>query len=182
MVANFNNYNFPLDSIWLDIDYADGRRYFTWKPDSFGDPVEMQQNISATYKKLVAIIDPHIKAETGFFVYDGGIEADVFVKNQDGSVFEGDCWPGTSTYVDFLNPAGRDYYASLYAYDKFNGSTPTLAGIWNDMNEPTVFADDLEKTMANDIPHYPGDVLHRDVHNIYGLLNVLSKMISNDTL
>ncbi|KAG5882816.1 hypothetical protein JTB14_024572, partial [Gonioctena quinquepunctata] len=79
------------------------------------------------------------------------------------------CWPGLSSYIDFLNPEARDYYASWYSYEKFKGSTEVLAGIWNDMNEPSVFDDSLEKTMPFELVHY-GNVLHRDIHNIYGFL------------
>jgi alpha-glucosidase (family GH31 glycosyl hydrolase) len=89
VVANFDNYNFQLDAIWLDIDHTDGQRYFTWNPDTFSDPIEMQNNISATNRKLVAISDPHIKVEKGYSVYDGALENEFFVKNSDGSVFEG---------------------------------------------------------------------------------------------
>ncbi|KAJ3617106.1 hypothetical protein MTP99_009103 [Tenebrio molitor] len=173
VVANFTTYNFPLDVIWLDIEYTDGKKYFTWDSNMFSDPVEMQQNISATNKRLVTIIDPHIKVETGYSVYDGALEKDVFVKNADGSNFEGDCWPGLSSYMDFWNPAARDYYSSFYSYDNFPSTTPVLAGIWNDMNEPSVFDNSIEKTLPGDALHY-GGVVHRDIHNIYGLLHTMS--------
>lgn len=112
VVANFNSHNIPLDVIWLDIDYTDGKKYFTWDYTQFSDPVEMQQNISATHKRLVTIIDPHIKVEEGYAVYDGALEQDLFVKLSDGSNFEGDCWPGLSSYMDFLNPDAREYYGN----------------------------------------------------------------------
>lgn len=86
-------------------------------------------------------------------------------------LFKGDCWPGPSNYIDFLNPAARDLYASMYKYDNFVNTTPTIAGIWNDMNEPSVFDDSLEKTMPNNAVHY-GGALHRDLHNTYGFLQV----------
>ncbi|KAH0820425.1 hypothetical protein GEV33_002366 [Tenebrio molitor] len=173
VVANFTTYNFPLDVIWLDIEYTDAKKYFTWDSNMFSDPVEMQQNISATNKRLVTIIDPHIKAETGYSVYDGALEKDLFVKNADGSNFEGDCWPGLSSYIDFLNPEARNYYSSFYSYDNFPSTTPVLAGIWNDMNEPSVFDNSIEKTLPGDTLHY-GGVVHRDIHNIYGLLHTMS--------
>lgn len=82
-----------------------------------------------------------------------------------------DCFPGASHYADFLNPEARNYFGSLYSYDNFANTTPTLAGIWNDMNEPRVFDDNTDGTFPNDIVHY-GNVLHRDSHNIYGFLQV----------
>lgn len=171
VIANLDNNDFPVDVIWLDIEYTDGKRYFTWNLNAFSDPIEMQQNISSTDRKLVTIIDPHIKVDENYEVYTGALEKDFFVKYPNGTVFEGDCWPGKSSYIDFLNPDAREYYGSFYNYSKFNYTTKTLAGIWNDMNEPSVFDDSTEKTMPGDIVHY-GGASHRDIHNIYGLLHV----------
>jgi alpha 1,3-glucosidase len=169
VVANFDNYNFQLDAIWLDIDHTDGQRYFTWNPDTFSDPIEMQNNISATNRKLVAISDPHIKVEKGYSVYDGALENEFFVKNSDGSVFEGRCYPGASSYIDFLNPEARNYYGGRYSYENFPGTTSTLAGIWNDMNEPVVF-DLPEYTIPGDSLHFR-NVRHMEMHNAYGMLH-----------
>lgn len=41
---------------------------------------------------------------------------------------------------------------------------------WNDMNEPSVF-NGPEVTMPKDMMHY-GGWEHRDVHNLYGLMQV----------
>lgn len=56
---------------------------------NFTDPLEMQANLSATDRKLVVIIDPHIKVEEGYFVYDGALENGYFIVTEDGAVFEG---------------------------------------------------------------------------------------------
>lgn len=76
--------NFPMDAIWLDIDYTDAKKYFTWHPDNFKDPVGMQKTIASTNRKLVTIIDPHIKVENGYSVYDGA-KGMYFVKNSTGT-------------------------------------------------------------------------------------------------
>lgn len=171
VIENFVNNNIPLDGLWLDIDYTDGYKYFTWNPSTYSDPKTLLDYIDSVNKKLVTIIDPHIKVETGYGVYDGALEKDLFVKNSDGSVFQGPCWPGTSSYMDFLNPDAREYYGSMYSYDNFPGSSPTIGGIWNDMNEPSVFDNSLEMTLPADAIHY-GNVKHRNIHNIYGFLHV----------
>jgi alpha 1,3-glucosidase len=133
----------------------------------------VQETNASTNRKLVTIIDPHIKVESGYNVYDGALNDDLFVKNADGSVFEGPCWPGVSSYMDFLKPEARDYYASMHSYDNFQGSTSTIAGIWNDMNEPSVFDSSLEMTLPADSLHN-GSVRHREIHNIYGLLHTMA--------
>ncbi|KAK6034694.1 hypothetical protein COOONC_27800 [Cooperia oncophora] len=40
------------------------------------------------------------------------------VKKRDGTVYEGNCWPGDSTYIDFINPDARKFWAGLFAFDK----------------------------------------------------------------
>lgn len=72
--------------------------------------------------------------------------------------------------MDFLNPQARQYYASLFSYEKFEGSTNILH-IWNDENEPAINGGD-ENTLPKDVVHYGGRK-HRDVHNQYGFYQAL---------
>jgi alpha 1,3-glucosidase len=53
----------------------------------------------------VAIIDPHIKRVDDFYVYKEAKELDLLAKKADGSEYEGWCWTGSSSWVDFFNPA-----------------------------------------------------------------------------
>lgn len=76
--------NFPMDAVWLDIDYTDQKKYFTWNPDTFSDPKGMQEYIASTNRKLVTIIDPHIKVDETYYVYNGA-KGKYFVKSDDGS-------------------------------------------------------------------------------------------------
>ncbi|XP_065170416.1 neutral alpha-glucosidase AB-like [Atheta coriaria] len=156
---------FPLDVMWLDIDYTDGKRYFTWDYNAFPDPIAMQYELSQRNLRLVTIIDPHIKAENGYFVYDQMRENGYYVMNPDGTIYQGSCWPGLSSYVDFFNPDALNWWSSLYGYSTY-ANTTAIVHIWNDMNEPSVF-DVEEKTMAWDILHY-GNIQHKEVHNMYG--------------
>ncbi|KAJ8949570.1 hypothetical protein NQ318_016201 [Aromia moschata] len=168
VVALFDVHDFQLDVIWLDDGHSNGNRYFEFNPVNFTNPKEMFSNISSTGRKAVSISDPHIKIADDYNVYTGA-KNKYFVKWENGSDFEGICWPGLSSWIDFLNPEAREYYAGWYAFDKFNGSTETLAGIWNDMNEPATFDESLERTFPSELIHY-GNIKHRDVHNIYGLM------------
>ncbi|KMU74661.1 neutral alpha-glucosidase AB [Coccidioides immitis RMSCC 3703] len=36
----FDMYQIPYDVIWLDIEYTDQKKYFTWDPHTFPDPIE----------------------------------------------------------------------------------------------------------------------------------------------
>ncbi|KAI5737505.1 hypothetical protein M8J76_014234 [Diaphorina citri] len=169
--AKFDVYDMPMDVMWLDIEYTDQKKYFTWDPTKFPTPTSMVSNLTSLGRKLVVIIDPHIKRDNGYFLHDDATEKGYYVKNKDGNDFEGWCWPGSSSYLDFMNPAVRDYLADRYALEKFPGSSLDVH-IWNDMNEPSVF-NGPEVTMPKDCKHY-GDVEHRELHNIYGFTNVMA--------
>jgi len=56
----------------------------------------MLKNISAKGRKMVTIIDPHIKRDDSYSVYrDANAHDGYFVKNKDGNTYDGWCWPGT---------------------------------------------------------------------------------------
>lgn len=163
--ANFDKYHIPYDVLWLDIEHTDGKRYFTWDREKFPTPDELQHHLGAKERKLVAIIDPHIKRDDEYKVYNGAKGSGFFVKDRNGEEYDGHCWSGSSAYLDFFHPGARDYWATHFHYDNYKGSTPHLF-VWNDMNEPSVFSGP-EITMHKDAIHANG-FEHRDVHNMYG--------------
>ncbi|KAJ1801744.1 glucosidase II [Coemansia sp. RSA 2399] len=164
-----HEHDIPYDVIWLDIDYTDGMRYFTWDHTKFPDPVAMQKQLAYDGHKLVTIIDPHVKHEASYHIWKEGNENGYFVKNSSGSGnYKAWCWPKVSCWVDYLNPDAVKWYSEQYQFDKYPGSTKDLF-IWNDMNEPAVFRMP-ENTFEKSVKHH-GGWEHRQVHNLYGMLN-----------
>ncbi|KAL0994088.1 hypothetical protein UPYG_G00117620 [Umbra pygmaea] len=161
----FDEHDIPYDFIWLDIEHTDGKRYFTWDKNNFPQPKEMLQNLMNKRRKMVTIVDPHIKVDSSYKIHNEIRSRGYYVKNKDGGDYEGWCWPGNAGYPDFTNPEMRSWWASMFAYDQYEGSMKNLY-TWNDMNEPSVF-NGPEVTMHKDALH--GQWEHRDVHNIYGL-------------
>lgn len=94
----------------------------------------MQQALAQHGRRMVTIIDPHIKRDGAYPVHATAEREGYYVKNSQGSDFDGWCWPGSSSYLDFTTPKVRDWWASLFAPDKYVGSTEHLY-TWNDMNE-----------------------------------------------
>ena len=88
----FEASNMPMDVIWLDIEHTDGKRYFTWHPDHFKEPKAMIDAVAAHHRRMVTIIDPHIKRDSEFGVFASGDAAQVWVRDRDGKPFEGHCW------------------------------------------------------------------------------------------
>ena len=162
----FDMYQIPYDVIWLDVDYTDGKRYFTWDPFTFPHPEGMQRQLDAADRKLVVIIDPHIKNEGGYAVDEELKKKELGTRNKDNNLFEGWCWPGSAHYIDCFNPESAKWLKDLYSYDRFKGTLEN-SFIWNDMNEPSVF-NGPEMTMPKDNIHY-GNWEHRDIHNIHGM-------------
>ncbi|KAL0258999.1 glucosidase II [Diplodia seriata] len=162
----FDKHDIPYDVIWLDIEYTHEKKYFTWDPMTFPKALEMHEHLDKHDRKLVAIIDPHIKNVADYPIIDELKSKDLAAKNKDGNQYEGWCWPGSSYWVDCFNPAAIDWWKSLFKYDKFLGTAPNTF-IWNDMNEPSVF-NGPETTMPKDNLHF-GNWEHRDVHNLNGL-------------
>ncbi|KAI4540416.1 hypothetical protein MG293_009457 [Ovis ammon polii] len=163
--AGFDEHNIPYDVMWLDIEHTEGKRYFTWDKKRFPNPKRMQDLLRSKKRKLVVISDPHIKVDPNYSVYAKAKEQGFFVRNHDGGDFEGVCWPGLSSYLDFTNPKVREWYSSLFAFSVYQGSTDILY-VWNDMNEPSVFKGP-EQTMQKNAIHH-GNWEHRELHNIYG--------------
>ncbi|XP_067640752.1 neutral alpha-glucosidase AB isoform X2 [Eurosta solidaginis] len=168
--AKFDEYDIPMDTMWLDIEYTDGKKYFTWDQFKFPNPLGMIKNLTDLGRHLVIIIDPHIKRDSSYFFHNDCTEQGLYVKHSDGRDYEGWCWPGSASYPDFFNPAAREYYANQYALWNFKTVTADVM-FWNDMNEPSVF-NGPEVTMLKDLVHY-GNWEHRDVHNLYGHMQLM---------
>ncbi|KAJ2376658.1 hypothetical protein IW150_001848 [Coemansia sp. RSA 2607] len=166
--AKFHENNIPYDVLWLDIEYTDGKRYFTWDHKLFPDPKLIQNELAQDGHKLVTITDPHIYVDSKYRIWKEGAENGYFVKEADGSSdYTGSCWPGLSSWVDFTNPAASKWMSEQYHLDNFPESTADMF-VWNDINKPAVF-EGPEHTMPRSLKHY-GGWEHCDVHNLYGLL------------
>ena len=161
----FDKHSIPYDVIWLDLEYADDRKYFTWDSGKFPDPTTMQNQLATRERKLVVLIDPHIKNAADYPVVDALKKKELYVRNKDSALYEGWCWPGSSHWIDCFAPAAREWWKTLFRYDSFPGATKHMF-IWNDMNEPSVF-NGPETTMPKDNIHH-GGWEHRDVHNVNG--------------
>ncbi|KAM4829657.1 neutral alpha-glucosidase C isoform 5-T6 [Thomomys bottae] len=169
--AGFDEHDIPYDVMWLDIEHTEGKRYFTWDKKRFPNPKRMQELLRNKKRKLVVISDPHVKVDPEYSVYAKAKEQGFFVRNPEGGNFEGICWPGLSSYLDFTNPKVREWYSGLFAFSAYQESTDILF-VWNDMNEPSVFKGP-ELTMQKNAIHH-GGWEHRELHNIYGLYQQMS--------
>lgn len=160
----FRKREIPCDAIYLDIDYMDGYRCFTWNKRYFPDPKKMIADLAADGFKTVVMIDPGIKVDDQYWVFKQGQENNYFCRRGDDYFMEGFVWPGRCQFPDFTNPEVRTWWGTLYKGLVEDG----VAGFWNDMNEPAVFG---RGTFPDDVRHqfegHRGS--HRKAHNIYGM-------------
>lgn len=165
----------PTDVLWLDIDFQDRNRPFTVNTSTFPDLKGLIGGLKADGFKVVTITDMHIAqaAGQGYVPYETGIKADAFVHRADGSLYVAPVWPGPSVFPDFTQASTRTWWGELFAPQVKMG----VAGAWNDMNEPAIFATPT-KTMPNDVVHrIAGDdfarrtATHAEIHNVYGMEN-----------
>lgn len=165
ITQEFRNRQIPCDAIYLDIDYMDGFRCFTWNKELFPDPKRMVKELRDNGFKTVTIIDPGIKIDKDYWVYQQGIENGYFCRRGDGPLMKGSVWPGLCNFPDFTSPDVREWWAGLF---REMIEEIGVRGVWNDMNEPAVFE---EGTFPNDVRHdYDGHPCsHRKGHNVYGM-------------
>jgi alpha-glucosidase len=164
LADNFRKRKIPCDALYLDIDYMDGYRCFTWNKKYFPNPKKMIKELSDDGFKTVVIIDPGIKVDNNYWVFKEGKENKYFCRRSDDYFMEGHVWPGRCQFPDFTNPEVRKWWGTLFKDLVEVG----VAGVWNDMNEPAVFG---SGTFPDDVRHqYDGHRgSHRKAHNVYGM-------------
>ena len=167
VTKKFRDLKIPCDAIYLDIDYMEGFRCFTWNKEYFPDPKGMVKELEDDGFKTIAIIDPGIKIDMEYNIFREALEKDYFCKRADGPYMKGKVWPGECFFPDFTDPEVREWWSGLY---KELIEEIGVKGVWNDMNEPAVM-DVPGKTFPNDVRHnYDGNrCSHRKAHNVYGM-------------
>ncbi len=172
VAANFREKDIPCDVIHLDIDHMHGYRVFTWDPQRFPHPEELLGDLRKEGFHAVTIVDPGVKVDPRYPIYQAGLERDAFIHRADGEVFHGYVWPDDAVFSDYAQPAVRDWWGDLQKDFVRQG----VSGIWNDMNEPTVFSSPFSQpftgvgTIDLQAPQGPAQerTTHAEMHNLYG--------------
>ncbi|GGK11775.1 alpha-glucosidase [Caldalkalibacillus thermarum] len=164
VARTFREKQIPCDVIYLDIHYMDGYRVFTWHPARFPNAPQLIQDLSQQGFHVIPIVDPGVKKDPSYRVYQEGVKQDYFCRYLEGDIYTGEVWPGESAFPDFTEEKVRKWWGKLHAHYTEAG----IKGIWNDMNEPAVFNE--TKTMDVDVIHKnDGDPKpHKELHNLYG--------------
>jgi alpha-glucosidase len=156
IVEEFRRRRIPLDVLHLDIDYMDGYRVFTCDPVRFPDLAGLVRDLGV---KVVTIIDPGVKVDPGYAVYDEILRRGHACVDGDGKPWVGRVWPGRCVFPDFSSEEARRWWGELHRGLVEAG----VAGIWVDMNEPSAGG---RGTLPEDLRQAGGT--HGELHNAYG--------------
>jgi alpha-glucosidase len=179
LAAEIRKRGIPTDAIHLDIDYMDGYRVFSWRAGRFPDPKAMNDDLRARGFRSVAIVDPGIKVDPEYPVYREGLDRDFFCRREDGEIQTLHVWPGRSALPDFNRAEVRDWWGEQHRALVDAG----VSGIWNDMNEPSGWGQDLrlgrfrlplrKANLSKMLQADPSDPkrtrAHEEVRNVYAL-------------
>lgn len=155
-------YGIPCDALYLDIDFMDHFKIFTWNKEKFPNPHKMMKHLKQSGFQVVTIVDPAIKQEEGYPIYEEGMREEYFLKGPDNQVYYNKVWPGTCAYPDFTEERARLWWAK-HEKELLDAG---VAGIWNDMNEPASFCGELPEDVVFGNDGKPA--LHKEMHNLYG--------------
>lgn len=158
--AQFLKHEIPVDGLWLDIDYMEGYRVFTFCDRHFANPKKAMAKLAKKGRQVVPIIDPGVKYEAGYGVYERGAQADAFCRNKQGLEYVGLVWPGQTVFPDFSLARSREWWSKEVT--AFAGLG--LHGAWLDMNDPSTGPVENEDMLFD-----RGRKAHRTYHNQYAL-------------
>ncbi|HKO50866.1 MAG TPA: TIM-barrel domain-containing protein [Polyangiaceae bacterium] len=165
--SQYRDRKIPCDVLWLDIEYMDGYRVFTWNRDKFPDLPGMLAKVKENKLRVITIVDPGVKFEPGYAAFDEGLANNSFCKTEAGNIYVGQVWPGRTAFPDFSKADVRAWWGKLNAHHVASG----IAGIWNDMNEPaTGDVAPFQMRFDRDGENHP----HERFHNQYGLLMAMA--------
>ncbi len=181
VIAAYKHHNLPLDVVSTDIDYQDAFKVFTWDKSRYPNPKKLCEDAALEGVKLVPIVDPGIKLEPGYRVFEEALKNDYLVRFERGETLIGEVWPKPAVFPDFTRSEVQNWWADLHQDMIETG----IAGFWNDMNEPSSFS--LQRTsnftddgsLSDGIGRVEGKTLpynarhgtrrHLETHNVYGL-------------
>lgn len=181
-----------VETAWIDIDYMDRRKDFTFDPVNFPEDrmIALSKSLHSNGQKFVTMVDPALSTNTSYKPYEIGHEMDVFLKNNDGTEFVGQVWPGYTVFpgkvldniavgtclssinlcsgiLDWWHPNATKFWEK-HIVDWM--TLLDLDGLWIDMNEPSSFClgscgtnkRDTDPPLSWDLPQDEQDKLHAE--------------------
>jgi alpha-glucosidase len=171
------DHDLPTDAIHLDAHHKDGFRSFSWHPRRFPDPAGLLHSLTSQGLHVVSVTHPGVETDPASTTFASGSAHDVFCRRRDGSLFTLRLWPGECALPDFNRSDVRHWWGRLHEPLVEAG----VAGIWNDLNEPSGWRRELRvgrrvlplqregvRDFEQAAPTEPDHkVAHEEVHNLF---------------
>ncbi|WP_044181551.1 glycoside hydrolase family 31 protein [Hyalangium minutum] len=182
VIQAYRTRGLPLDVVYLDIDYLDAFKVWTWDRTRFPDPQGLTREAASAGVRVVPIINPNVKAQESYPIYEEAKEQDFLVRADSGDVLLGEVWARPAVFPDFTREEVRYWWGDLHQEFLEQG----IAGFWNDMNEPACFElleaggsvsamggrmEEAKRREGKTLPYAArhGKRRHVEVHNVYGM-------------
>jgi len=140
VVANYKKNNIPLDTMWIDIDYMENNKDFTYDSQNFpvSEMKKFVQELKNNHQYYINMIDPAIAQDNNYAPFTRGIDKDIFIKDKNGNLFLGEVWPKNlkTAFPDWHHPNIVEYWTNEIKLFKDMAMTD---GNWIDMNEAANF-------------------------------------------
>ncbi|KAF2470215.1 alpha/beta-glucosidase agdC [Lindgomyces ingoldianus] len=139
VVANYSAAGIPLETMWTDIDYMDQYKVFTLgERFPLKDMRSLVNDLHDNDQHYIVMVDPAV-AYQNYDAFNRGKDADIFIKNSDGSIYKGRVWPGVTAFPDWFHENTQGYWDSEFESFFSPSSGVDIDALWIDMNEPSNF-------------------------------------------
>ena len=154
-----------VSAVYLDIDYMDKFKIFTFDKNKFPDNERLLNEIHKRNVKLVTILDPGVKFDQNYDVFKNGLGN--YVINKNDEIYTSKLWPGNCAMPDFFNEKAYNWWKS-----EIKNFIKNADGLWLDMNEPSLFNE--FKTIDPEALHSVNNniIEHKYLHNAYSYFEV----------
>ena len=101
-------------------------------------------------RDFIVMVDPAVFSGTpnssveDYQTYQTGVQQDIFLKYENGDIYEGVVWPGPTAFPDWTAPNAQSWWTSEFSKFFSAEDGVDVSGIWLDMNEPANFLPYLE--------------------------------------
>ncbi|KAK9114645.1 hypothetical protein Syun_021442 [Stephania yunnanensis] len=191
LAGTFRKKGIPCEVMWMDIDYMDGFRSLLIK---FPNPKALVNELHLNGFKAIWMLDPGIKHEEGYFVYDSGSKEDSVTKTMpESNIHRGDAELGGLRVKKFVAGVVEGYRLIPHIYTLFymahtKGTpiaTPTFFADPKDSNlrklensfllEPLLVCASTMSVLGSELPHLlPNGIwLHFDFEDSHADLPTL---------
>ncbi|XDG04336.1 hypothetical protein ABKA04_003951 [Annulohypoxylon sp. FPYF3050] len=141
VVYNYSQAGIPLETMWTDIDYMYRRRVFSLDPDRF--PLhkmrEFVDYLHAHDQHYVVMVDPAVAYQDFPASFQRGVDDNIFLLRENGSVWKGVVWPGVTAFPDWFSANISKYWNNEFSLFFSPEDGVDIDALWIDMNEPSNF-------------------------------------------